>query len=97
MKKILMILSASLLTILLAFSISAKTVKLGDVSGDGKITASDARKILRFAATLDECDDETRLIADVDGNGKIVAADARKVLRVAAHLDEEFGDITIGE
>lgn len=92
-----MIISAALLVILLTFSISAKTVKLGDVSGDGKITASDARKILRFAATLDTCDEETRLIADVDSNGKVVASDARKVLRVAAHLDEEFGEITIGE
>ena len=97
MKKRIISISIALLMIFLTFSVAAKTVKLGDVSGDGKITASDARKILRIAATLDACDDETKLIADVDKNGKIVAADARKVLRVAAQIDAEFGDISIGE
>lgn len=97
MKKRIISIFVALLTLLLTFSVAAKTVKLGDVSGDGKITASDARKILRIAATLDACDEETKLIADVDKNGKIVAADARKVLRVAAQIDAEFGDITIGE
>ena len=97
MKKRIISIFVALITLLLTFSAAAKTVKLGDVSGDGKITASDARKILRIAATLDDCDDETKLIADVDKNGKIVAADARKVLRVAAQIDPEFGDITIGE
>lgn len=97
MKKIITICTCILFSVVFALSISAKTVKLGDVSGDGKITASDARKVLRFAASLETYDEETGTIADVDGNEKITASDARKILRVAANLDKEFGEINIGE
>lgn len=97
MKKIFTICTCVFIAVILTLSISAKTVKLGDVNGDGRITASDARKILRFAATLEACDEETAVIADADKNGKISASDARKVLRVAATLDSELGEITLGE
>ncbi len=77
--------------------VSAKTMKIGDIDGNEKISASDARKVLRVAAKLDTCDAETFMVADVDQNSKITASDARKILRVAAKLDSEFGDITVGE
>lgn len=52
----------------------------GDVDGDGKVTASDARLILRAAVGLETLDLER---ADVDGDGKITSADAREALRTA--------------
>ncbi len=59
----------------------------GDVDGDGKVTAADARLILRRAAKLIKFTMEQDALADVDDDGKITAADARKVLRVAAQLE----------
>ena len=50
----------------------------GDVDGDGKVTASDARLILRASVGLEEVPLEA---GDMDGDGKITAADARDVLR----------------
>lgn len=55
-------------------------VVLGDVDGDGKITAADARLILRAAVGLEMLD---AAMADLDGDGKISAADAREALRIA--------------
>ena len=59
----------------------------GDVDGDGKITAADARLILRRAAKLISFTMEQDARADVDKDGKVTAADARKVLRVSAGLE----------
>lgn len=60
--------------------------KDGDVDMDGKITAADARLILRRAAHLIRFTDEQDALADVDKDGKITAVDARIVLRMAANL-----------
>ncbi len=50
----------------------------GDVDGDGKVTAEDARLILRASVGLEEVLLEA---GDMDGDGKITASDARDVLR----------------
>ena len=50
----------------------------GDADGDGKVTAADARAVLRAAVGLEEIPLER---ADADGDGKITAADARAILR----------------
>lgn len=63
------------------------TVLLGDVNGDGRVNARDARLLLRYAAGLA---DETELdlaAADYNSDGRINARDARALLRVAAGLD----------
>lgn len=52
----------------------------GDVDGDGKVTALDARLILRAAVGLEEIDSEK---GDIDGDGKITSADSREALRLA--------------
>lgn len=52
----------------------------GDVDGDGKVTASDARLILRAAVGLEEISTET---GDLDGDGKITASDSREALRIS--------------
>lgn len=97
MKKISVAITVFVLTAVMAVSVSAKTVMLGDANGDGKITASDARAILRFAATLDTYNDEQFVVCDVNSDSKITASDARKVLRVSASIDPELGEITLEE
>jgi len=63
---------------------------LGDVNLDGKVTAADARIVLRVAAKLEK---ESKLSAlakqnaDVNLDGKIDIKDARLILRLAANLD----------
>ncbi len=58
----------------------------GDVNNDGKVTAADARTVLRAAAKLENLSGQQKLNADIDGDGEITAADAREVLREAAGL-----------
>ncbi len=59
----------------------------GDVIRDKRITASDARAALRFAAKIDVPSAEQFRAADVNEDGKLNAMDARLILRVAAKLD----------
>ena len=66
-------------------------VMMGDVDGNGKITASDARAALRISAKLDTVSAEKEKLADIDGNGKVTASDARKILRFSAKLDKVLG------
>lgn len=58
----------------------------GDVNSDGKVTAADARTILRACANLETLENEYFVAADVNCDGKITAADARNTLRVASNL-----------
>lgn len=58
----------------------------GDVDGDGIVTASDARKILRISAGLEKATGQTALNADVNNDKDITAIDAREALRMAAKL-----------
>lgn len=87
MKKSAIILSSVLLTVMLILSCSAASLMPGDMNGDGKITASDARSVLRIAAKLDKVSDELLKAADVNNDGEVRASDARIVLRVAAQLE----------
>ena len=60
----------------------------GDVNGDGRVTAADARLVLRAAARVETLSDNAMALAEVTGDGRVTAADARKILRVAAKVDE---------
>lgn len=64
------------------------TVSLGDINGDGKITAVDARIILQNVAGLTTLDNKQKEAADVNGDGNISAVDARIILQVVAGLRE---------
>lgn len=74
--------------------INQKTIKIpakwlpGDLDGDGKVTAGEARKILRASAGLETLTPAERMRADVDGDGKIEAADAREALKKSAGVTE---------
>lgn len=59
---------------------------LGDVDGDGGITATDAAQVLRYAAYM-EVIGFNEAVADVDGAVGISAGDAAMILRVAAGLE----------
>ena len=59
----------------------------GDINGDGKITAADARLVLRISAKLEKATDIQFKLADYNNDGKVTAADARLVLRKSAKLD----------
>ena len=64
--------------------------KLGDPSGDGEITAEDARLALRCAVGLESFAAGTRefLACDVTCDGKVTAEDARSILRAAVGLED---------
>ena len=80
---------AVLLLSMTVFSSSAAAVRSGDVDGDGQITASDARNILRLSVGLVKCIPVTEQYADTDGNDKVTAADARLALRFSVKLEKE--------
>lgn len=63
-----------------------KSKSLGDVNFDGSVTASDARLILRHAASLYRFSSSQKERADMNGDGKINATDARLALRKAANI-----------
>ena len=57
---------------------------VGDVDGDGDVTAGDARLVLRASVGLEETDLQRM---DADADGTVSAADARLVLRFAVGLE----------
>ena len=61
---------------------------IGDIDGDGKITASDARTALRAAVGLEELAAFEQALADADLDEKITASDARLILRAAVGLED---------
>lgn len=61
----------------------------GDVNGDGKITAADARLALRAAVKLENLPVSHQAAANVDGKDGVTAADARIILRAAVKLSVE--------
>ena len=54
---------------------------MGDVNGDGKVTAKDSMTVQRYAIKLDQLSDEQLKAADVDKDGKTTSKDALYILR----------------
>jgi len=63
---------------------------LGDVSGDGKVTAYDAALVLRHVVGLIELSDAQRKAADVTKNDRITAFDAARILAYAVGKIDKF-------
>ena len=59
----------------------------GDADGDRKITAADARAVLRSVLLLEELPEKTEALCDLDGDKGLSTGDARKVLRMAVGLE----------
>lgn len=64
--------------------VGGKYVLKGDVNGDNKINAADAREALRASAKLEKLTDKETSAADVNNDGKVTAADAREILKDAS-------------
>ena len=62
----------------------------GDTNSDGRMSAADARNILRIAARLETPSDNVRESADIDSDGSITSREARSVLRFAARLQNKI-------
>lgn len=94
MKKIIsLLLCAVMLLIPMTVCAAEEThVLMGDITLDGKISAADARRVLRMSALVESSEGVNLLSADADGNGKLTAADARLILRKSAGL----GELTCG-
>lgn len=67
---------------------SITTFLLGDVDGNKKVNASDARKVLRYVAGLEQLNSTQLKAANVDGNKSVTATDARRILRHVAGLEK---------
>lgn len=63
-----------------------KGVLRGDADGNGKITSSDARKILRHSAQIENLSKSKQEICDINCDGEITALDARIALQISAKL-----------
>ncbi len=64
------------------------TLTTGDVNGDEKITAADARLALRASVGLESFNEAEKTAADIDRNGEVTAADARLILRASVGLED---------
>ncbi len=60
---------------------------VGDVDGNKKVNATDARKVLRYVAGLEQLNSNQLKAANVDGNKSVTATDARRILRHVAGLE----------
>ncbi len=59
-------------------------IQLGDVNGDDKINAVDARWVLQASSGTRTLDNTQTDAADVNGDGKVNAVDARWILQIAS-------------
>ena len=87
MKRIIKAAISVILVVCIVFSQTAAAVILGDIDGDGKIMATDARLVLRAAVELETLTPLQFASADATKDGKITAEDARLVLRAAVGLE----------
>ena len=87
-KRILFVALTVLMLITAFLTVSASANSIGDVDGDGSITAADARLALRASVKLETLTDAQTKAADVDGQPGITAADARLILRASVKLEE---------
>ncbi len=66
---------------------AAEKYSLGDVDGNGNITAADARLALRASVQLENLSLGAMTAADVNGDDYVTASDARTILRVSVGLE----------
>lgn len=61
---------------------------MGDLDEDKKITAADARLVLRASVGLESFKEKEITLADIDKDKRITAADARLILRASVGLED---------
>ena len=60
-------------------------VRKGDISGDGKLSALEARQVLMASANKYSLTPLQKMVADLDNDGKITALEARRLLMASAN------------
>ncbi|MBQ6421201.1 MAG: dockerin type I repeat-containing protein [Clostridia bacterium] len=70
--------------------VHASANMIGDVDGDGNVSASDARLALRYSVGLGSFTAEQREAADTNKDGFVAAEDARTILRMSVGLEPVF-------
>ena len=63
-----------------------KIIKVGDVNGDGRVTAKDATQILKYVVKLIDLNDEQKNAADINKDGNVTAKDATLILKHVVKL-----------
>ncbi|MBQ4428326.1 MAG: choice-of-anchor J domain-containing protein [Clostridia bacterium] len=63
---------------------------IGDVNGDGEVTAADALLALRYVMALEELGEEQLAQADVDGDGEVTMMDCLLIQRYAMGIIASF-------
>ena len=63
-----------------------KIIKIGDVNGDGRVTAKDSTQILKNVVKLIEFSDEQNIAADINKDGRITAKDSTQILKHVVKL-----------
>lgn len=86
-KKIIALLLSFVSIFSLVLYTSASEFMLGDVDGDGKHSAADARLALRASVSLETLSAEAFAAADIDNNKIVSANDARTILRASVGLE----------
>ena len=61
---------------------------VGDVDGDGLITANDSLLVLRYSVKLEDFDEDTLRLADVNGDGNVDSFDSLVILRYSVGIKD---------
>ena len=93
MKKLICLTIAVIMAIAV-IPVTASAGLKGDLDENGRVTALDARTVLRIAARLVRFEEVFIELADMDSNNKITSGDARAILRIAAKIDSQPGVFT---
>ena len=94
MKKLLSLFLAAVLA-MSVFGLAAFAARNGDLDSDNRVTAADARAILRAAVGLDKLNATQQSYADLDMDGKVTAADARIALRISVGLERTVNEYEV--
>lgn len=70
---------------------TTSSVKMGDVTGDGKITVDDATLIQKYIAVLANMTSQQMQAADVDNDGEINIKDATEIQKYVAGISSVLG------
>ncbi len=71
------------ISLILLSTTNSFAAKLGDVDCDGKVTAADARLILRKSIQFSDTQSIPNALADIDMDGEVTPEDARMALKVS--------------
>ena len=90
--KMLSVLLLLALTLSAAGNVAVASRSLGDLDGDGYLTASDSVLLMRHLVGIRFLDAEARLCADLDGNGVLSAYYASLLMRRIVNDDAAYPD-----